>query len=81
MTFGGRIPGPMIRVRQGDTVPLTLKNPPTGMFAHNVDLHAVYGPGGGAIATTAAPGQSNGMEFKAMYPGAFIYHCAVPDLD
>jgi nitrite reductase (NO-forming) len=81
MTFGGQIPGPMIRVRQGDTVRLTLKNPATDMFAHNVDLHAVYGPGGGNVATTAAPGQSNGMEFKAMYPGAFIYHCAVPNLD
>lgn len=81
MTFGGQIPGPMVRVRQGDTVRLTLKNPPSGMFAHNVDLHAVYGPGGGAIATTAAPGQSNAVEFKALYPGAFIYHCAVPDLD
>ncbi|MCG6989261.1 MAG: copper-containing nitrite reductase [Gemmatimonadetes bacterium] len=81
MTFGGQIPGPMIRVRQGDTVRLTLRNPASDMFAHNVDLHAVYGPGGGNVATTAAPGQSNGMEFKAMYPGAFIYHCAVPNLD
>ena len=81
MTFGDRVPGPMIRVRQGDTVRLTLKNAATDIFAHNVDLHAVYGPGGGNIATTAAPGQSNGVEFKAMYPGAFIYHCAVPNLD
>ncbi len=81
MTFGGQVPGPMIRVRQGDTVRLTLKNPTGNLMVHNVDMHAVYGPGGGNVATTAAPGQSNGMEFKAMYPGAFIYHCAVPNLD
>ncbi len=81
MTFEGQVPGPMIRVRQGDTVRLTLKNPTSNMMVHNVDLHAVYGTGGGNVATTAAPGQSNGMEFKAMYPGAFIYHCAVPNLD
>ncbi len=81
MTFGGQVPGPMIRVRQGDTVRLTLKNPTGNLMVHNVDMHAVYGTGGGNVATTAAPGQSNGMEFEAMYPGAFIYHCAVPNLD
>lgn len=81
MTFDGQIPGPMIRVRQGDTVHLTLKNMPGNRMAHNVDLHAVYGTGGGNVATTAMPGQSNGMAFKAMYPGAFIYHCAAPNLD
>jgi len=81
MTFNGQIPGPMIRVRQGDTVHFTLKNMPGNGMAHNVDLHAVYGTGGGNVATTAMPGQSNGMQFKAMYPGAFIYHCAAPNMD
>ncbi len=81
MTFNGQIPGPMIRVRQGDTVSLTMKNPPENNMPHNVDLHAVYGPGGGAVATTAAPGAAASMSFKAMYPGAFCYHCAIPNLD
>jgi nitrite reductase (NO-forming) len=81
MTFGGQVPGPMLRVRQGDTVHLTLKNPSTNQNAHNVDLHAVYGTGGGNEATTVAPGQAASVEFKAAYPGAFIYHCAVPNLD
>ncbi|RIK55832.1 MAG: nitrite reductase, copper-containing [Chloroflexi bacterium] len=81
MTFGGRIPGPMIRVRQGDTVEITLNNLPDNLMPHNVDLHAVYGPGGGAEATFVVAGQSNGMLFKALYPGAFMYHCAVPTLD
>jgi len=79
MTFNGRIPGPMIRVRQGDTVHLTLRN--SGNALHNVDLHAVYGTGGGNVATTALPGKEASVEFKALYPGAFIYHCAVPGMD
>jgi nitrite reductase (NO-forming) len=81
MTFDGQVPGPMIRVRQGDTVSLTLENPPESQMGHNVDFHAVYGTGGGAVATTAAPGEANGMEFQARYPGAYIYHCAVTNLD
>lgn len=81
LTFDGQVPGPMIRVREGDTVSLTLENAPESNLQHNVDLHAVYGTGGGAVATTAAPGEENGMEFRAEYPGAYIYHCAVPNLD
>ncbi|MFB6183781.1 MAG: copper-containing nitrite reductase [Haloarculaceae archaeon] len=81
MTFGGQIPGPMIRVRRGDTVSFTLKNLPDNTMQHNVDMHAIYGTGGGNVATTANPGSSNGETFTAEYPGAFIYHCAVPNLD
>ncbi len=81
MTFGGQVPGPMLRVREGDTVKLTLKNLPGNIYIHSTDTHAVYGTGGGAVATTVLPGQSKTEFFKAMYPGAFIYHCAVPDMD
>ncbi len=80
MTFDGRIPGPMIRVRQGDTVSFTLENAPDGM-THNVDMHAVYGTGGGAVATTVGPGEANAERFRCEYPGAFVYHCAVPNMD
>ncbi|EQD66609.1 nitrite reductase, copper-containing [mine drainage metagenome] len=44
-TFNGTVPGPMIRVRQGDTVELHLKNAADSHMAHNIDLHAVMGPG------------------------------------
>ncbi|MFB6074413.1 MAG: copper-containing nitrite reductase [Haloarculaceae archaeon] len=81
MTFEGQVPGPMIRVRQGDTVSFTLENLSSNSVPHNVDMHAIYGTGGGNVATTAAPGESNGERFTAEYPGAFIYHCAVPNLD
>ena len=81
MTYNGQIPGPMIRVRQGDTINLTLRNPADSMQAHNVDLHAVMGPGGGAMATLAQPGEEAQVRFKLTYPGAFIYHCAVSNMD
>lgn len=81
MTFDGRVPGPMIRVRQGDTVNVTLTSPDDNSMPHNIDLHAVYGPGGGASASNVNPGEDNSFEFKAMYPGVHIYHCAVPNLD
>jgi nitrite reductase (NO-forming) len=81
MTFDGQVPGPLLRVRQGDTVKLTLKNPADSVYIHSVDMHAIYGTGGGSAATTVLPGQSKSEFFKAMYPGAFIYHCAVEQLD
>jgi nitrite reductase (NO-forming) len=81
MTFNGQVPGPMIRVREGDTVSLTLRSPVDNAWLHNVDLHAVYGTGGGAAATVVRAGKSKGFFFKAMYPGAFVYHCAIADMD
>jgi len=81
MTFDGQIPGPMIRARVGDTVDLTITNAEGNRMPHNIDLHAVRGPGGGAEATTVAPGESTRVRFKVTYPGAFIYHCAVANLD
>src|SRR5699024_610010 len=81
MTFCDQVPGPMIRVRQGDTVIFTLRAAEDSAMLHNIDFHAVYGTGGGANATYVTPGQSKTIKFKAMYPGAFIYHCAVPEMD
>jgi nitrite reductase (NO-forming) len=81
MPFGGQGPGPMLRVRRGDTVRLTLNNDSSNQMPHNIDFHAVYGPGGGADDTTVSPGESATIEFTAMYPGVHIYHCAVPNFD
>ena len=75
-TFGGSVPGKFIRVRQNDVVDFTLKNHPTSKMPHNIDLHAVTGPGGGAKATFTAPGHQTNFSFKALNPGLFIYHCA-----
>ncbi|MBN9350386.1 MAG: nitrite reductase, copper-containing [Chitinophagaceae bacterium] len=75
-TFGGHVPGKFIRVRQGDLVDFTLYNHPDSKLTHNIDLHAVTGPGGGAEASSTAPGQSTHFQFRALVPGLFIYHCA-----
>jgi nitrite reductase (NO-forming) len=76
-TFGGKVPGKFIRVRQGDIVEVTLKNAPDSKVPHNIDLHAVTGTGGGAEASMVAPGQSNTFNFRALKPGLYIYHCAM----
>ncbi|MGZ3808655.1 MAG: copper-containing nitrite reductase [Bacteriovorax sp.] len=75
-TFGGNVPGKFIRVRQGDTVELTLLNNGKNKLPHNIDLHAVNGPGGGAAVTATAPGQKSTFTFKALNPGLYVYHCA-----
>ncbi len=75
-TFGGHVPGTFIRVREGDEVELHLKNEKGNSMPHNVDLHAVNGPGGGAIATTTAPGGESVITFRALNAGLFVYHCA-----
>lgn len=79
-TFDGQVPGPMLRVRVGDTVNLTLKNDETNLHHHNIDLHAVTGPGGGAAVTHVAPGESKTVSFKALNPGLYVYHCAYPNM-
>ena len=68
----------MIRVRQGDTVEVTLQNDPSSHMAHSVDFHAALGPGGGAALSQTTPGQSKMFTFKAMTPGLFVYHCGTP---
>ena len=75
-TFNGTVPGPLLRVMEGDTVVLTLDNPTGNTVIHNIDLHAVNGPGGGATVTEVAPGESVTLTFKALQAGAYVYHCA-----
>lgn len=77
-TFNQKVPGPFVRVRVGDTVEVRLKNHDDSALMHNVDFHAVTGPGGGAKATDANPDESRGFEFRATNPGLYVYHCAVP---
>ena len=77
-TFNGIVPGPMIRVRQGDLVEIHLSNDPSDMMAHNIDLHAVIGPGGGAASSVTLPGHTSVFSFRALHAGLFVYHCATP---
>ena len=75
-TFGGTVPGSFIRVRQGDTVEFHLKNSPNNKMPHNIDLHGVTGPGGGAASSFTAPGHESQFTFKALNQGIYVYHCA-----
>jgi len=75
-TYNGTVPGPFLRVRVGDTVELTITNPSDSVFSHDIDLHAVNGPGGGHTFSHATPGESASFKFVAMNPGIYIYHCA-----
>lgn len=77
-TFNGKVPGPLLRVRVGDTVDLHLSNDASSHMIHSVDLHAVLGPGGGAAVLQVPPGQEKSITFKAMMPGLYVYHCATP---
>lgn len=75
-TFGGKVPGQFIRVREGDLVEFHLANHPSSKMPHNIDLHAVTGPGGGATSSFTAPGHESTFSFKALNPGLYVYHCA-----
>lgn len=73
-------PGPMIRARVGDLLRFTITNPDGNTMPHNVDFHAVTGQGGGAANTTVPPGMTAVIEARLLYPGMFMYHCAMGDV-
>lgn len=77
-TYNGKVPGPFLRVRVGDTVELRMKNDATSRNIHSIDLHAVTGQGGGAALTQTPPGDEKVFTFKPLNPGLFVYHCATP---
>ena len=79
-TFNSTVPGPMIRVRVGDTVVVTLKNATDSLFPHSIALGATVGGGGGAFVTQILPGEETSFSFKATAPGLFVYHCATPSI-
>jgi nitrite reductase (NO-forming) len=74
-TFGGTVPGPVIRVRQGDLVKVRLVN--TSPMPHSIDFHAARIPMNVAF-RTISPGDSLSFEFTARDPGAYMVHCGTP---
>ncbi|HZD88807.1 MAG TPA: copper-containing nitrite reductase [Pseudolabrys sp.] len=75
-TYNGSVPGPLMVVHEGDYIELTLVNPSTNMFEHNIDFHASTGALGGGALTHVGPGEQVTLRFKATRPGVFVYHCA-----
>ncbi|MGZ8391773.1 MAG: multicopper oxidase domain-containing protein [Gemmatimonadales bacterium] len=71
-TFGGTVPGPVLHVRQGDTVAFTLVN--RANIPHSMDFHAAeIAPSKHYV--NVMPGDSLQYRFVARVPGAFMYHC------
>jgi len=77
-TYDGIVPGPFLRAKVGETIEVTLKNPASNHMPHSIDLHAVNGPGGGAV--DIHPGQENTFSFKALNPGIYVYHCGTKEV-
>jgi nitrite reductase (NO-forming) len=71
-TFEGDIPGPIVHVRQGDTVEFTLTN--AGSIPHSMDFHASQLNPKVAF-RSVLPGQSLSFTYKPRYSGVFLYHC------
>jgi len=77
-TFNDEVPGPFIRVRVGDVLEVHHTSSDASGMPHNVDFHAVTGPGGGAPVLTVVKGEERIAWFRMLHPGLFIYHCAAP---
>lgn len=74
-SFGEAVPGPVVHVRQGDSIEFALKN--GGTTGHSMDFHAAQTPWETNY-RTIAPGESLNFTWKANFPGVFMYHCGTP---
>lgn len=73
-TFNGTVPGPVIRVKVGDTIRVHLVNPETSQLGHSVDFHASQVAWNDEM-TTINPGEEKVYEWTAEYAGVWMYHC------
>jgi len=73
-TYEGQVPGPVLRVTEGDRVTITLTNDAANKNSHSIDLHAARVD---VIKDfeSIKPGETKTFTFVANYPGAFYYHC------
>ncbi len=73
-TFDGTVPGPVVRVKEGDIIDFELVNPATNKESHSMDFHAAVVDVLDEFAPVK-PGETKHFKFKAKYPGVFMYHC------
>jgi nitrite reductase (NO-forming) len=73
-TFGGTVPGPVIRVKVGDTIRVHLKNPVENALSHSIDFHASQVAWNDEM-RSIAPGEELLYEWTADYAGVWMYHC------
>ena len=74
-TFGGTVPGPVLRGKVGDTFEITLVN--KGTLGHSIDFHASKVAWNVSM-KTIEPGESLVYTFVAKHAGIFMYHCGTP---
>jgi nitrite reductase (NO-forming) len=73
-TYEGQVPGPVVRITEGDTVEFTLHNLSDNKNSHSIDFHAARVDAATEFAPVK-PGETKEFAFKADYPGVFFYHC------
>ncbi len=73
-TFGDEVPGPVLRVKVGDMIRVTLVNPETNSRPHSIDFHASLVAWNDEM-RSINPGEELIYEFEAKYAGVFMYHC------
>ena len=73
-TFNGTVPGPVIRVKVGDSIRVHLVNPETSQVAHSIDFHASQVAWNDEM-TSINPGEEKVYEWTAEYAGVWMYHC------
>ena len=73
-TYNGKVPGPIIHVRLGDTVRVHLSNPSSNKLAHSVDFHSSQVAWNDEM-TSINPGEEKLYEWRADYAGVWMYHC------
>ena len=78
--YNGHVPGPFVRVREGDTIEFHFKNSESSKNTHTIDYHSMTGPCGAACILMTEPGKESIVQAKAINPGVFVYHCAAPPI-
>jgi len=78
--YNHHVPGPFVRVREGDTIEFHFKNSESSKNTHTVDFHAMTGPCGAACILMTEPGKESVVQAKALNPGLYVYHCAAPPI-
>ena len=76
-TFGGTVPGPILRGRVGDTFEITLVNDAKNTNSHSIDFHASK-VAWNVEMRSIAPGEKLVYRFTAKHSGIFMYHCGTP---
>lgn len=73
-TFDGQVPGPVVRVTEGDVVEFTLINDKANKNSHSIDFHAARVDILSEF-ESIKPGETKNFTFTATFPGTFYYHC------